>query len=261
MKHTAAAQAAGIALSFALLAACGTTSAPPAGEDSVATTAGEAAPAEESPAAENPGSAPQVTTDANGITVTGSGNGETGPITFDQPYYLVKTTNSAAADFGTVIVTVTGKELPSIMSTTAEDVAVFTPDGTSAALTIEATGGYVLTFGNPPSTAGAVAAPQTFSGAEGILVTPVVKTTGTYVKLSLAYTGTADENAPTGAMLARAQIYDAATGGSVLNVPTYVNKAKTEDSDGQTTKGPGAYFLIVHGTAAEDTWEASITEE
>ena len=37
--------------------------------------------------------------------------------------------------------------------------------------------------------------------------------------------------------------------------------AKTEDSDGQTTKGPGAYFLIVHGTAAEDTWEASITEE
>ena len=62
-------------------------------------------------------------------------------------------------------------------------------------------------------------------------------------------------------MLASASIYDAATGDGVLNVPKYVNKAKTEDSDGNTAEKPGTYFLIVTGQSAEDTWEASITED
>jgi hypothetical protein len=61
-------------------------------------------------------------------------------------------------------------------------------------------------------------------------------------------------------MLATATIYDAATGDAVLNVPKYVNKVNTEDSDGNTREKPGTYFLIVHGQSAADTWEASITE-
>ena len=62
-------------------------------------------------------------------------------------------------------------------------------------------------------------------------------------------------------MLATATMYDAATGDAVLNVPKYVNKAKTEDSHGNTTGKPGTYFLIVTGQTAQDTWEASITED
>jgi hypothetical protein len=88
-----------------------------------------------------------------------------------------------------------------------------------------------------------------------------VTTKGTYVKLSLKYTGTADANGSTGAMLATATIYDAATGDAVLNVPQYVNKAKTEDSDGNTTGKPGTCFLIVTGQTANDTWEESVTED
>jgi hypothetical protein len=62
-------------------------------------------------------------------------------------------------------------------------------------------------------------------------------------------------------MLATANIYDAATGDAVLNVPKYVNKAKPEDSDGNTREKPGTYFLIITGSSAADRWEASITEE
>ena len=106
-----------------------------------------------------------------------------------------------------------------------------------------------------------MAAPQTFKGAAGTTVTPLVKTAGNYVKLTVKYLGAADENAPTGAMLASAMIYDAADGEPVLNVPKYVNKAKVEDSDGITRDKPGTFFLIVTGSSADDPWEASITED
>ena len=170
------------------------------------------------------------------------------------------TTNAAASDYGTVMVTVKGQEIPAIMSMAAENTSVFQPQDSSVTFTIEATGGYVLKLANPPSISGAVAAPQTFKGSAGTVVTPVVRTKGTYVMLSLKYLGTPNEDAPSGAMLATAQIYDAVTGDSVLNVPKYVNKAKIEDSDGNTRPKPGTYFLIVTGASAEDTWEASITE-
>jgi hypothetical protein len=248
-----------------LLASCA-ASAPPTTVEQTSATTSETTAEDPNTSSEpttdtNPGSAPQVTTGADGITVTGSGNGETSAIAFDKPYYIVTTTNAAAAEYGSVMVTVKGQEIPTIMSMAAEHTSVFQPDGGSVAFTIEATGGYVLKFANPPSTSGAVAAPQTFKGAEGTTVTPVVSTRGTYVRLSLKYLGTPDEDAPSGAMLATAQIYDASTGDSVLNVPKYVNKAKTEDSDGNTRDKPGTYFLIVTGASAEDSWEASITEE
>lgn len=88
----------------------------------------------------------------------------------------------------------------------------------------------------------------------------MVRTKGNYVQLGLKYTGAADPSAPTGAMLATAMIYDAISGDQVLNVPKYVNKAKTEDADGNTRDQPGSYFLIVTGESDADTWEASITE-
>lgn len=264
MKHSAPVTAAGIALSMFLFAACA-TSAPPAAGEQITSAATAADGAQSSDAAEEttaaqPASAPQVSTGADAITITGSGNGETAAIPLDKPYYIVTTTNAAASDYGTVVVTVKGQEIPVIMSMAAENTSVFQPQGSSVTFTIEATGGYVLKLANPPSTSGAVAAPQTFKGAAGTVVTPVVRTKGTYVMLSLKYLGTPNEDAPSGAMLATAQIYDAVTGDSVLNVPKYVNKAKTEDSDGNTRPKPGTYFLIVTGASAEDTWEASITE-
>lgn len=246
-----------MALSLALLASCGTGTPTTAGAPAAPAASAETT----STSTEAPqGAAPQVTNGQSSITVKGSGNGETTSIAFDQPYYIVKTTNTAAAEYGKVQVSVKGKELPAIMTMAAEYTTAFQPDAASVVFTIGATGGYTLEFSKPQALSTAVAAPQTFKGGAGTTVTPLVTTKGTYVKLSLKYTGTADANGKTGAMLASANIYDAATGDAVLNVPKYVNKAKTEDSDGSTTGKPGTFFLIVIGQSAQDTWEASITE-
>ncbi len=259
MKHSIPLTAAGTALSLALLASCGT--AAPTASQAPATAAASASAETTSTSTEAPqGAAPQVTNGQGSITVKGSGNGETTSIAFDQPYYIVKTTNAAAAEYGNVQVSVKGKELPAIMTMAANCTTVFQPDAASVVFTIEATGGYTLEFTKPQALSTAVAAPQTFKGGAGTTVTSLVTTKGTYVKLSLKYTGAADANGKTGAMLASANIYDAATGDAVLNVPKYVNKAKTEDSDGNTTGKPGTFFLIVTGQSAQDTWEASITE-
>jgi hypothetical protein len=228
--------------------------------DAAITEATSAAADETSAGAPAPAAAPQVSTGTDSITITGSGNGETAPIALDKPYYIAKVTNAAAADYGSVTVTVKGKELPALMTLAADYTTVFRPDAPSLSLVIEATGAYTIALGNPPSGTPA-AAPQTFKGAAGTTVTPLVKTAGTYVKLSLKYLGSPDPDAPTGAMLATASIYDAATGDAVLNVPKYVNKAKPEDSDGSTREKAGTYFLIITGSSADDQWEASITEE
>ena len=262
MKHRVPLTAAGIALSLLLLTSCGTP-APTASQ-------GPAKDAESAPAnttttstskAAPEDAAPQVTNGQDSITVKGSGNGETASIAFDQPYYVVKTTNDASAEYGTVQVTVKGKEMPAITSMSAEYTSVFQPKATSVVLSIEATGGYTLQFTKPQAISSAVPAPQTFKGGAGTTVTPLVTTAGTYVKLSIKYTGTPDPNGKTGTMLASASIFDAATGDRVINVPKYVNKAKTTDSDGITRQKPGTYFLIVTGQSAQDTWEASILEK
>lgn len=260
MKHRILIAASAV-LSLALLTSCGTD--PKASKvPDVAGAATSAASSAETQATTKDApkdAAPEVTMGADSITVQGSGNGETAAIAFAEKYYVVKTTNAEAAEFGTVQVSVKGKELPAIMSIVAEQTSVFQPSGSSVVFTIEASGGYTLTFSKPKAVSTAVAAPQTFKGGAGTTVTPLVKTAGKYVKLSLKYTGTPDANGKTGQMLASAQIYDAVSGDAVLNVPKYVNKAKTSDSDGREA-GPGTYFLIVTGQSAQDTWEASITE-
>jgi hypothetical protein len=261
MTHINPLATVGIAVSLAILTSCGTSAPPTAGvPDAAITEATSAAADEASAGASAPAAAPQVSTGQDSITITGSGNGETASIALDKPYYIVEVTNAAAADYGTVTVTVKGKELPAIMTLAADYTTVFRPESPALSLVIEATGAYTIALGNPPSGTPA-AAPQTFKGAAGTTVTPLVKTAGTYVKLTLKYLGSPDPNAPTGAMLATANIYDAATGDAVLNVPKYVNKAKPEDSDGNTREKPGTYFLIVTGSSAADQWEASITEE
>lgn len=259
MKHTISAATVGVALASVLLSACGTT--PPAQTAAGDPATQPAASAEESTSqAPAQGSAPQVATTGDTITVTGSGNGETPAITFDQPYYIVKATNAAAADYGNLMVTVKGKELPSFMTLAESYTTIFQPDSTSVTFTIEAAGAYTLEFAKPPAASAAVAAPQTFKGAAGTLVTPPVKIAGSSLELSLKYLGAADESAPTGAMLATVNAYDVKTGDPVLNVPIYVNKAKTEDSGGGNAKEGNAYFLIISGASAADTWEASISE-
>ncbi len=259
MKHSVPLTAAGIALSLALLTSCGTApsattqttkDAVPAASETTTTSTTKDAPKD---------AAPQVTKGADSITVKGSGNGEIA-VAFDQPYYVVKVTNAAAEEYGNVQVSVKGKELPAIMTMAAEYTTVYQPGGTSVTFSIEADGGYTLEFANPKALSSAVAAPQTFKGGAGTTVTPLVKIAGTYVGLTMKYTGAKDANGKTGVMLASARIYDATTGDSVLNVPMYVNKAKAEESGGDSVDKPGAYFLIVTGQSAQDTWEASITE-
>ncbi len=261
MKHSVPLSAAGVVLSLLLLSSCGTspTATQGAPKDAVSSSA-ETTTTETTKDAPKD-AAPQVSTGQDSITVKGSGNGETPSIAFDQPYYIVKTTNAEAAEYGTVQVSIKGSELPAIMSMSAEYTTVFQPKGSSVVFTIEATGGYTLQFTKPAALSTAVAAPQTFKGGAGTVVTPLVKTAGDYVKLTIKYTGTPDPNGKTGQMLASASIYDAETGDRVLNVPKYVNKAKTEDSDGNTREKPGTYFLICTGQSAADTWEASITED
>lgn len=261
MTHINPLATVGIALSLAILASCGTSAPPTSGvPDAAITQATSAAADEASDGASAPAVAPKVSTGQDSITITGSGNGETPAIPLDKPYYIVRVTNPAAADYGSVIVTVKGKEMPAFMTLAADYTTVFRPESPSLSLVIEATGAYTIALGNPPSGT-AVAAPQTFKGAAGTTVTPLVKTAGTYVKLTLKYLGSPDPDAPTGAMLATANIYDAATGDAVLNVPKYVNKAKPEDSDGNTQDLAGTYFLIITGSSAADQWEASITED
>jgi hypothetical protein len=262
MKHSFPLSAAGVALSLLLLTSCGTaapTASQAAPKDAVSSSA-ETTTTETSKEAPQ-GAAPSVTNGQDSITVKGSGNGETPSIAFDQPYYLVKTTNAMAGEYGSVQVSIKGQELPAIMVMAAEYTSVFQPKETSVVFTIEAAGGYSLEFTKPKALSTAVAAPQTFKGGAGTVVTPLVSTKGDYVKLTLKYTGTPDPNGMTGQMLATATIYDAATGDGVLNVPKYVNKAKTEDSDGNTREKPGTYFIICTGQSAADTWEASITED
>jgi len=260
MTHINPLATVGIAFSLAILTACGSSTPATSGVPDAAITEATSAADETSAAAPAPATAPQVSTGQDSITIAGSGNGETAPIALDKPYYIAKVTNAAAADYGSVTVTVKGKELPALMTLAADYTTVFRPDAPSLSLVIEATGAYTIALGNPP-TGAPVAAPQTFKGAAGTTVTPLVKTAGTYVKLSLKYLGSPDPDAPTGAMLATANIYDAATGDAVLNVPKYVNKAKPEDSDGSTREKAGTYFLIITGSSADDQWEASITEE
>ena len=145
MKHSVPLTAAGVALSLLLLASCG-TAAPTASQapakdavsaDTTTTSTPEDAPKD---------AAPQVTNGQDSITVKGSGKGETTPTAFDQPYYLVRTTNAAAAEYGTVQVSIKGQELPAIMSMSAEYTTVFQPKSASVVFTIEATGDYTLQF-------------------------------------------------------------------------------------------------------------------
>lgn len=260
MKHTIL-LGASVMLSLALLTSCGTDpkaskAQSPAAAATTAETTADSQTTKDAPK----DAAPQVTLGANSITVKGSGNGETAAIAMDQKYYVVKTTNAMASEYGTVQVTVKGQELPASTTLADQSTWVFQPPSPSVVLTIEASGGYTMEFTKPKPVSGAAAAPKTFTGGAGTTVTSMVKTAGTYVNLSLKYTGAADPNGQTGAMLASAQIYDATTGDAVLNVPKYVNKAKTEDSDGRTVDAPSTYFLIVTAQSAKDTWEASITE-
>jgi hypothetical protein len=262
MKHNLPLTAAGVALCLTLLTSCGTATpaAPQApAKDAVSASAETTTTSTTKDAPQD--AAPQVTNGQDSITVKGSGNGETTAIAFDQPYYVVRTTNATADEYGTVQVSVKGEELPAITAMSAEYTRVFQPKATSVVFTIEASGGYTLEFMKPKPVSTAVAAPKTFTGGSGTMVTPLVSTAGTYVKLTLKYTGTPDANGKTGVMLASANIYDAVTGDAVLNVPKYVNKAKTEASDGSTRPAPGTYFAIVTGQSAQDTWEASITEK
>ena len=265
----------GVALlmvSFLLVAGCGkggdkvgqgegtaapgaTTSAAPAGETAPARVADQSA----------------VSTTETAIVITGSGNGQVGPITFDQPYYILKAKYESPDEYAMLQVNykkmMGGTEVEKYVVTAAkgaEVIKVFQTekgDQPSVDITfnVQSAGSYTLEFIKPPALDAAQPAPLTVTGGKGYTLTPLVKTAGNYVMLRLKYTGTVDPNKVGGMPLATGNLYDAATGDSwVRNQSVYDGNIQTQD--GATRPKPGVYFAIINCGKDGGAWEATITE-
>lgn len=229
----------------------------------------QAAPAAESAEAKVANQA-AVSTSAGAIVITGSGNGQAGPITLDQPYYIIKA-KYAANEYS--MLQVSYKDIRG--GTEVEDNVAFVPSGTeyvrvfqpvkgdkpSADITfdIQSAGTYTIEFQNPPALDAVQPAPQTVTGGQGYTITPLVKTAGNYVMLRLKYTGQVDPSKVGGIPLATGDLYDVATGDNwVRNQNVYDHNIQTQD--GATRPAPGVYFAIIKCNKDGGAWEATITE-
>ena len=211
-----------------------------------------------------------VSTNAGAIVITGSGNGQAGPITLDQPYYIIKA-KYAADEYS--ILQVSYKDMRG--GTEVEDSVAFVPSGTeyvrvfqpvkgdkpSVDITfdIQSAGAYTIEFQNPPALDAAQPAPLTVTGGKGFTITPLVKTAGDYVMLRLKYTGQVDPSKVGGIPLATGDLFDAVTGDPwVRNQSVYDHNIQSQD--GATRPAPGVYFAIIKCNKDGGAWEATITE-
>lgn len=229
-----------------------------------------AAPATESAAAKVADQS-AVSNTATSIIVTGSGNGQVGPITFDQPYYIVKAKYESSEDYSMFQAsykeTMGGTEIDNYLATLAkgaEYVRVFQPvkgDKPSVDITfdVKSEGTYTVEFMKPFALDGAQPAPLTVNGGKGSTITPLVKTKGNYVMLRLKYTGAVDPSKVGGMPLATGDLYDAETGDPwVRNQNVYDHNIQSQD--GATRDKPSVYFAIIHCRKDGGAWEATITE-
>jgi len=242
------------------------------GEESAKTpeaTASSEQPAETAPAKVADQSA--VSNMATSIVITGSGSGRVGPITLDQPYYIVKAKYETADEYSFLQVSykkmLGDTEMDDFLANVGkggEYCRVFQPvkgDKPSVDITfdIKSEGKYTVEFMKPPALDGAQPAPLTVTGGKGYTMTPLVKTAGNYVMLRLKYTGPVDPSKVGGLPLASGDLYDAETGDPwVRNQSVYDHNIQSQD--GATRSAPGVYFAIIGCGKDGGAWEATITE-
>jgi hypothetical protein len=212
-----------------------------------------------------------ITNTGTGIVVTGSGNGEVGPVTLDQPYYIVKAKYESPEEYSMLQVTykkmMGGTEVEKnvvFVAKGAEILRVFPTEkenqpSVDITFTVKSAGSYTLEFTKPPALDTAQPAPLTVTGGKGYTMTPLVKTAGNYVMLRLKYTGSVDPNKKGGMPLATGDLYDAETGENwVRNQNVYDGNIQSQD--GTTRQKPGVYFALISCSKDDGAWEATITE-
>jgi hypothetical protein len=212
-----------------------------------------------------------VSNTATSIVITGSGSGQVGPVTFDQPYYIVKAKYESSEEYSMFQASykqmMGGTEIDNYLATLAkgaEFVRVFQPsrgDQPSVDITfdVKSEGTYTVEFMKPPALDAAQPAPLTVTGGRGFTITPLVKTAGNYVMLRLKYTGPVDPSKVGGVPLATGDLYDAEAGDPwVRNQSVYDHNIQSQD--GATRPKPGVYFAIINCGKDGGAWEATITE-
>jgi hypothetical protein len=212
-----------------------------------------------------------ITNTGSAIVITGSGSGQVGPVTFDQPYYILKAKYDSTDEYAMLQVSykkmMGGTEVEKnvvFAAKGAEVIRIFqTEKGDQASvditLTVQSAGTYTLEFAKPPALDAAQPAPLTVTGGQGYTITPLVKTAGNYVMLRLKYSGPVDPNRKGGMPLATGDLYDAVTGDNwVRNQSVY--DGNTQSQDGATRPKPGVYFAIINCGKDGGAWEATITE-
>ncbi len=212
-----------------------------------------------------------VKTTPASIVIQGSGNGNAGPVTLDQPYYIVKAKYQSSEQYSMLQasykVKLGGTDVEKnlvFVQAGAEVMRVFQSDLQGQAprtltFAVQAAGPYTIELMKPPTLTGALQSPQTFKGGKGWMMTPLVKTKGNYVMLRLQWTGAVDPNKKGGLPLASANLYDAETGDNWVRNQNVYNK-NTKSEDGYTAKKPGVYFALVNCGKDGGSWEVSIVE-
>jgi hypothetical protein len=212
-----------------------------------------------------------IKTTAGSIIIQGSGSGNAGPVTFDQAYYIVKAKYQSSEQYSmlqaTYKVKLGGTDIEknlAFAAAGAEVMRVFQPEkqgqaSSTITFQVKSEGSYTIELMKPPAVTSVLSAPQTFSGGQGWMMTPLVKTKGNYVMLRIKYTGKVDPNKKGGLPLASATLYDAATGDDWVRNQSVYN-SKPEEQDGHTGSKPGVYFALVSCSQAGGTWEVAITE-
>jgi len=212
-----------------------------------------------------------ITNTGTSIVVKGSGSGKVGPITFDQPYYILKAKYESTEEYsmlqmsykkilgGTeverdVVFAAKGDEVMRIFPTEKEG-----QPSKEFTFTVKSAGTYTIEFIKPPALDTAQPAPLTVTGGKGYTLTPLVKTAGNYVMLRVKYTAPVDANIKGGMPLATGQLYDAETGEMWVRDQNVYN-GNVQSQDGVTRQQPGIYFALISCSKDGGTWEATITE-
>jgi hypothetical protein len=203
--------------------------------------------------------------------IKGSGSGDVGPISFDQPYYIVKVKYESPEEYSMlqvsykkmmgatevendVVIAGKGEEITRVFGAEKED-----QPSKEFTFIVKSAGSYTIEFIKPLALDTAQPAPLTVTGGQGYTVTPLVKTAGNYVMLRFKYTAPVDAGVKGGMPLASGALYDAETGELWVKDQNVYN-GNVQSQGGITRQKPGIYFALISCSKEGGTWEATITE-